>query len=130
MHGSRAVLSHVGQEPERIAGRYVEALPPAAEDLVVVRQQAPQERVHGGMAMRGGRQRHGQGKRIGLRISLSAQARYAAGTREILECYFAGQPIRNEYLIVQGGKLAGVGARSYGAGNATKGSEEAARFKK
>jgi formate dehydrogenase len=62
--------------------------------------------------------------------SLSAQARYAAGTREILECYFEGRPIRNEYLIVQGGKLAGVGAHSYSAGNATKGHEEAARFKK
>ncbi|WP_434113301.1 NAD-dependent formate dehydrogenase [Paraburkholderia caffeinilytica] len=61
--------------------------------------------------------------------SLSAQARYAAGTREILECFFEGRPIRNEYLIVQGGKLAGVGAHSYSAGNATKGSEEAARFK-
>ncbi|MCJ2131156.1 NAD-dependent formate dehydrogenase [Methylobacterium sp. E-045] len=45
--------------------------------------------------------------------SLSAQTRYAAGTREILECYFEGRPIRDEYLIVQGGKLAGVGARSY-----------------
>ena len=45
--------------------------------------------------------------------SLSAQARYAAGTREILECFFAGKPIRDEYLIVQGGKLAGVGAHSY-----------------
>ncbi len=53
--------------------------------------------------------------------SLSAQARYAAGTREILECHFEGRPIRDEYLIVQGGKLAGVGARSYGAGNATSG---------
>lgn len=62
--------------------------------------------------------------------SLSAQARYAAGTREILECYFAGKPIRDEYLIVQGGKLAGVGAHSYSAGNATGGSEEAAKFKK
>ncbi len=62
--------------------------------------------------------------------SLPAQARYAAGTREILECYFENRPIRNEYLIVQGGKLAGVGAHSYSAGNATKGSEEAARFKK
>ncbi len=62
--------------------------------------------------------------------SLSAQTRYAAGTREILECYFEGRPIRDEYLIVQGGKLAGVGAHSYSAGNATKGSEEAARFKK
>ncbi len=61
--------------------------------------------------------------------SLSAQARYAAGTREILECYFEGRPIREEYLIVQGGRLAGVGAHSYSAGNATSGSEEAARFK-
>ena len=62
--------------------------------------------------------------------SLSAQARYAAGTREILECYFEKRSIRDEYLIVQGGKLAGVGAHSYSAGNATKGSEEAARFNK
>jgi formate dehydrogenase len=45
--------------------------------------------------------------------SLSAQARYAAGTREILESYFSGGPIRDEYLIVDGGKLAGTGARSY-----------------
>jgi formate dehydrogenase len=61
--------------------------------------------------------------------SLSAQTRYAAGTREILECWFAGKPLRSEYLIVDGGKLAGVGAHSYSEGNATKGSEEAARFK-
>jgi len=45
--------------------------------------------------------------------SLPAQARYAAGTREILECFFEGRPIRDEYLIVQGGALAGVGATSY-----------------
>ena len=62
--------------------------------------------------------------------SLSAQTRYAAGVREILECYFEGRPIRNEYLVVQGGKLAGVGAHSYSEGDATGGSEEAARFKK
>jgi formate dehydrogenase len=61
--------------------------------------------------------------------SLSAQARYAAGVREILECWFEGRPIREEYLIVSGGELAGVGAHSYSAGNATGGSEEAARFK-
>ncbi len=61
--------------------------------------------------------------------TLSAQARYAAGTREILECFFAGRPIRNEYLIVEGGRLAGAGAHSYSEGNATGGSEEAARFK-
>jgi formate dehydrogenase len=47
--------------------------------------------------------------------SLSAQTRYAAGTREILDCYFSGRPIRDEYLIVDGGALAGVGARSYTA---------------
>ncbi|MBP6345263.1 NAD-dependent formate dehydrogenase [Neisseriaceae bacterium CLB008] len=60
--------------------------------------------------------------------SLSAQARYAAGVREILECYFANEPIRHEYLIVQNGALAGVGAHSYSAGNTTTGSEEAARY--
>ena len=62
--------------------------------------------------------------------SLSAQARYAAGVREILECWFERRPIRDEYLIVSGGKLAGTGAHSYSAGNATGGSEEAAKFKK
>jgi formate dehydrogenase len=61
--------------------------------------------------------------------SLSAQARYSAGTREILECFFDGRPIREEYLIVDGGKLAGAGAHSYSEGDATGGSEEAARFK-
>ena len=58
--------------------------------------------------------------------TLSAQARYAAGVREILECWFASRPIRHTYLIVDGGKLAGVGAHSYTAGNATRGSDEAA----
>ncbi len=62
--------------------------------------------------------------------SLSAQARYAAGTREILECWFEGKPIREEYLIAAGGKLAGAGAHSYSEGSATAGSEEAARFKR
>ena len=57
--------------------------------------------------------------------SLSAQTRYAAGTREILENYFAGKPIRTEYLIVDKGKLAGTGAKSYTAGDATKGAEAA-----
>ena len=56
--------------------------------------------------------------------SLSAQARYAAGTREILECFLAGSPIREEYLIVQGGGLAGAGAHSYTPGDATGGSGE------
>ena len=51
--------------------------------------------------------------------SLSAQARYAAGTREILECWFEGRPIRDEYLIVDAGKLAGTGAHSYSVGKTT-----------
>jgi len=53
--------------------------------------------------------------------TLSAQARYAAGVREILECWFAQKPIREEYLIVQNGHLAGTGAHSYSKGNATEG---------
>jgi formate dehydrogenase len=60
--------------------------------------------------------------------SLSAQTRYAAGTREILECWLDGRPIREEYLIVDAGKLAGTGAHSYSAGDATAGSQEAERF--
>jgi formate dehydrogenase len=47
--------------------------------------------------------------------TLSAQARYAAGVREILEDWFASRPIREEYLIVDGGQLAGTGAASYTA---------------
>jgi formate dehydrogenase len=62
--------------------------------------------------------------------SLSAQARYSAGTREILESHLAGKPIRTEYLIVDKGQLAGAGAHSYTKGDATKGSEEAAKYKK
>jgi formate dehydrogenase len=62
--------------------------------------------------------------------SLSAQTRYADGVREILECFFDGEEIRNQYLIVQDGDLAGMGAHSYTKGTATDGSEEAANFKK
>lgn len=53
--------------------------------------------------------------------SLSAQARYAAGTREILECWFENRPIREEYIVVNRGTLAGVGAHSYSAGKVTVG---------
>jgi formate dehydrogenase len=54
--------------------------------------------------------------------TLSAQARYAAGTREILEDFFERRPIRDEYLIVEGGQLAGTGAKSYTAdGSASPG---------
>jgi len=60
--------------------------------------------------------------------SLSAQSRYAAGTREILESWLDGRPIREEYLIVDSGRLAGTGARSYSAGNTTGGSDEVGRF--
>lgn len=62
--------------------------------------------------------------------TLSAQARYAAGVREILECWLDGRAIRNEYLIVDKGNLAGMGAYSYTSGNTTGGSEEVLQFKK
>jgi len=62
--------------------------------------------------------------------TLSAQARYADGTREILECFFDNEPIRNQYLIVKDGELAGMGAHSYSKGSATGGSEEAVEYKK
>src|SRR4029450_1369750 len=62
--------------------------------------------------------------------SLSAQARYAAGVRETPECWFDGRPIRQEYLIVDRGALAGAGEHSYSAGDATGGSEEAAQYSK
>jgi formate dehydrogenase len=52
--------------------------------------------------------------------SLSGQARYAAGTREILECWFENRAIRDEYLIVSNGKLAGTGAQSYGVSEEPK----------
>jgi len=57
--------------------------------------------------------------------SLSAQARYAAGVREIFECMFEGKPIRNEYQILTNGKLAGAGAHAYSEGNTTGGSDKA-----
>src|SRR5258705_1510874 len=49
--------------------------------------------------------------------SLSAQARYAAGTREILESWSQGKALRSEYLIVDGGNLPGTGAKTYGTGS-------------
>ena len=62
--------------------------------------------------------------------SLSAQTRYADGVREILECFFEKKEIRNQYLIVKDGELAGMGAHSYSKGTATDGSEEAANYQK
>jgi len=56
--------------------------------------------------------------------SLSAQARCAGAVRKILECYLGGKPLPTDFVIVQGGKLV---ADSYSPGDATKGSEEAAR---
>jgi len=57
--------------------------------------------------------------------TLSAQTRYAAGVREILECMFVGKEIRTEYQILTNGKLAGAGAHAYSEGNTTGGSEKA-----
>jgi hypothetical protein len=41
--------------------------------------------------------------------------------QQILEYWLENRPIREEYLIVDGGKLAGPGAHSYSAGNLTGG---------
>lgn len=62
--------------------------------------------------------------------TLSAQARYAAGTREILECWLENRQIRDDYLIVDRGSLAGAGAHSYSEGDATSGAGEASRFQR
>jgi len=51
--------------------------------------------------------------------TLSAQARYAAGVKDILTCYFDNKPYRPDYLIVDKGKLA---TQAYTLGNTTKGS--------
>jgi len=72
-----------------------------------------------------------------LRIQVNVlDAALDAGVERLLflgsSCIYprmAEQPIREEYLIVQGGHLAGVGAHSYSEGDATGGSEEAARYK-
>jgi formate dehydrogenase len=61
--------------------------------------------------------------------TLSAQARYCNGVREILENHFEGKTIRTPYQIVTNGQLAGAGAHAYSKGDATGGSEEAAKFK-
>jgi len=50
--------------------------------------------------------------------TLSAQARYAAGVKEILTAYFDGKPQKEDYLIADKGKVV---SRSYTQGNATKG---------
>eukprot|EP01084_Bolivina_argentea_P121143 214726_1 len=49
--------------------------------------------------------------------TLDAQARYAAGVKELLTAYFNEEPYRKEYVIVDGDTLSG----SYTMGNATKG---------
>jgi formate dehydrogenase len=51
--------------------------------------------------------------------TLSAQARYAAGVREILTNYFTGKPQKAENLIAEGGKVV---SRAYTVGNTTTGS--------
>jgi hypothetical protein len=80
-------------------------------------------RQHVGGGERGGGLHRGRGVEPGQpggEVERSAvpehrHRRYAAGTREILECWFDDRPIPDEYLIVDGGKLAGTGAHSYSA---------------
>lgn len=51
--------------------------------------------------------------------TLDAQARYARGVHEILDCHFTGKPIQEDYLIVDKGDVV---SRAYTKGDATKGS--------
>jgi len=51
--------------------------------------------------------------------TLDAQSRYARGVHDILDCHFAGKPIREDYVIVDKGDVV---SRAYTRGNATKGS--------
>jgi formate dehydrogenase len=50
--------------------------------------------------------------------TLDAQARYAEGVKEILNNWLNNQPQREEYLIVDQGKVV---SRAYTEGDATKG---------
>ena len=45
-------------------------------------------------------------------------------------CFLENKPIRDQYLIVKNGQLAGMGAHSYSKGSSTEGSEEATKYKK
>ncbi len=47
-----------------------------------------------------------------------------------LSVFFDGTEMRDQYLIVKDGQLAGMGAHSYSKGSATGGSEEAAKYQK
>jgi len=58
--------------------------------------------------------------------TLDAQARYAAGVREILENYLANKPQREEYLIVDKGSVV---SRAYTPGDSTKGHSDATTTK-
>ncbi len=60
--------------------------------------------------------------------SLSAQARYAAGVREILECWFENRPIRNEYLIDRRREARRSRRALLQRGRCNAGAEEAADF--
>jgi formate dehydrogenase len=52
--------------------------------------------------------------------TLDAQARYAKGVREILQCFFDKTPIQSDYLILDRGELV---SRAYTQGNTTQGVE-------
>ncbi len=54
--------------------------------------------------------------------TLDAQARYAAGTKEILDNYFNGKEQRPEYLILDQGKLV---SRAYSLGTTKQVAENA-----
>ena len=56
--------------------------------------------------------------------SLSAQARYATGVREILECWFEGRSVHEEYPIVANHVLLALAAAPAGEGCSQRASPE------
>ena len=63
--------------------------------------------------------------------TLSTQARCAGAVRKILECYLDDKKLPEDFVIAQGGKLAGSYSLSpWGYGDITKGSEAAADFRR
>jgi formate dehydrogenase len=78
---------------------------------VKVREKGRQAKVARSQSWRN-HEHQGQTNQRPAGLRFSARARYAIGTHEVLECWLDGRPIRDEHLMVEGGKPAGTGARS------------------
>jgi hypothetical protein len=68
LNGSGAVLAHMGNQPEDILRRHLEAFAPILENPIVIGQQPPQERLYPSMAVSCGGERHGERERIRIGV--------------------------------------------------------------